>query len=399
MVLSETSNGSTLSYWHGLDVLAQSDGTNTSYFEYDGLGSVRQLTDSSGVVGLAQTFDPYGNPYSLSGVATTSLGFTGEQTDSNGFVFLRARYYNPSQGRFFQTDPSRQEQNPYQYAAGNPVLFVDPLGLCSDAPNLCEAIADSFEAQYGVSMYWPGRKLTATEVDEKRQVIFNTCPSDTPDPTRPDYYYTVPTSEAMNKVTYAFLYMREALGEAQFRTLVRRTLIIFPNKNASGREDAGGETVLPKTAVSSDLYFDFMYFKYFDDVVALYQPDNPWDRTIETVLHEYGHVLGHKIGGDGGVWANFEIGFKTYGYPTGRQIKNNPSETFAESFLIYIWDHSSTASTIWPPPNRVPAVHLSDIKRSWSEPVLVWDFPPIKWVTRTQNLDDYFSSEVLPKLK
>jgi len=132
MVLSETSNGSTLTYWHGLDVLAQSDGTNTKYFEYDGLGSVRQLTNPSGVVGLSQTFDPYGNPYTSSGLATTHLGFTGEAADSNGFVFLRARYYNPSQGRFFQTDPSRQEQNAFAYAMGNPVMFTDPSGLCSN---------------------------------------------------------------------------------------------------------------------------------------------------------------------------------------------------------------------------------------------------------------------------
>ena len=126
--MAETSNGSTIHYWQGLDVIAQSDGTNTKYFEYDGLGSVRQLTDSSGVVGLAQTFDPYGNPYVSSGSATTMLGFTGEQTDSNGFVFLRARYYRPSMGRFFQLDPSRQEQNAFAYSMGNPIMYVDWTG-------------------------------------------------------------------------------------------------------------------------------------------------------------------------------------------------------------------------------------------------------------------------------
>jgi len=128
------SNGSTLHYWQGLDVLAQSDGTNTKYFEYDGLGSVRQLTDASAVVGLAQTFDPYGNPYTSSGAATTSLGYAGEQTDSNGFVFLRARYYAPGMGRFLNTDPSRQEQNPYLYSYSNPVNYTDPSGLDAD-PN------------------------------------------------------------------------------------------------------------------------------------------------------------------------------------------------------------------------------------------------------------------------
>jgi hypothetical protein len=39
----------------------------------------------------------------------------------------------PCQWRFSQTDPSRMEMNPYQYAAGNPIRFVDPSGtLCLD---------------------------------------------------------------------------------------------------------------------------------------------------------------------------------------------------------------------------------------------------------------------------
>jgi RHS repeat-associated protein len=129
MVLSETSNGQTSYYWQGLDTLAQSDGTTPQYFQYDGLGSVRQLTDSAGSVSLAQTFDPYGNPYAKADTATSNLGFTGEQTDSNGFVFLRARYYNPAQGGFFQTDPSRMEQNYYEYVTANPIGFTDPSGL------------------------------------------------------------------------------------------------------------------------------------------------------------------------------------------------------------------------------------------------------------------------------
>lgn len=80
-------------------------------------------------MGLAQTFDPYGNGFSKAGVAASSLGYSGEQVDSNGFVFLRARYYNPAHGRFFQMDPSRQERNLFQYAGSDPILYTDPSGL------------------------------------------------------------------------------------------------------------------------------------------------------------------------------------------------------------------------------------------------------------------------------
>jgi len=125
-------NGSTIYYWHGLDLLAQSDGTQTEYLAYDGLGSVRQITDGAGLVEMTQTFDPYGNLYSQSGINSTTYGFTGEAQDDNGLLFLRARYYSAGMGRFINTDPSRLEQNPYQYGLSNPVIHTDPSGLDVD---------------------------------------------------------------------------------------------------------------------------------------------------------------------------------------------------------------------------------------------------------------------------
>lgn len=129
MVLAETTDGQTTYYLHGLDLVAESDGVSTEYVLDDGLGSVRQLANPTGSVLLAQTYDPYGNLYASAGTSQSHIGYAGEQTDGNGLVYLRARYYNPSQGRFLNMDPSRQEQNPYQYAAANPILHTDPSGL------------------------------------------------------------------------------------------------------------------------------------------------------------------------------------------------------------------------------------------------------------------------------
>jgi RHS repeat-associated protein len=64
------------------------------------------------------------------GTAATEYAFTGESySSSTNMLYLRARFYNPKDGRFFQLDPSKQEKNLYYYASSNPVIFTDPSGL------------------------------------------------------------------------------------------------------------------------------------------------------------------------------------------------------------------------------------------------------------------------------
>lgn len=63
----------------------------TKYSLADALGSVRQMTDETGTVTLARTYDPYGNVTSTGGTSSTAYGFTGETTDANGLVYLRAQ--------------------------------------------------------------------------------------------------------------------------------------------------------------------------------------------------------------------------------------------------------------------------------------------------------------------
>ncbi|MBE0411756.1 MAG: RHS repeat-associated core domain-containing protein, partial [Anaerolineales bacterium] len=69
-------------------------------------------------------------------------GFTGEQTDQNGMIFLRARYYQPNQGRFLQRDNWKGEDalpislNPWVYSFANPINLTDPTGYLPQ-PNFC----------------------------------------------------------------------------------------------------------------------------------------------------------------------------------------------------------------------------------------------------------------------
>jgi len=59
-------------------------------------------------------------------------------TDSNGLVYMRARYYSPDMRRFVNADivagklSNAITLNRFAYANGNPVSFVDPFGLSAE---------------------------------------------------------------------------------------------------------------------------------------------------------------------------------------------------------------------------------------------------------------------------
>jgi hypothetical protein len=53
-------------------------GTVMEYFLGDALGSVRQLTNASGAITYARTYDPYGVVASTSGSSQSAYTFAGE---------------------------------------------------------------------------------------------------------------------------------------------------------------------------------------------------------------------------------------------------------------------------------------------------------------------------------
>jgi RHS repeat-associated protein len=127
--------------------LAQQNGSRTDYFLPDALGSVRQLATQDGNIGLTQSFDPFGNPFSAMGPGASSYGYAGEWADATELQFLRARYYSPGQGRFLSHDPfpGLLEQpatlNPYVYVFNNPLLYTDPSGEFVFLPLIAVALA------------------------------------------------------------------------------------------------------------------------------------------------------------------------------------------------------------------------------------------------------------------
>jgi RHS repeat-associated protein len=135
-VLRESADQRVSEYLYGLGMIGSYDSGNWAYHHPDGLGSVRQLSDGDGQVTLAQAYTPFGAPLTQAGTPQGSFGFAGEQHDpAAGLTFLRARYYDPSTGRFLTRDPYPayasvpSTLHRYAYVGNNPVNWVDPSGL------------------------------------------------------------------------------------------------------------------------------------------------------------------------------------------------------------------------------------------------------------------------------
>jgi len=98
--------------------------------------SVRVNDQGQKVAGYAYT--PYGQTRTITGTTTGDLTqannnpyrYTSGYLDTTSNLYkLGYRYYDPTQGRFTQQDPSGQETNHYLYAGGDPINGTDPTGL------------------------------------------------------------------------------------------------------------------------------------------------------------------------------------------------------------------------------------------------------------------------------
>lgn len=130
----------TNTYLYGVGRLGEQQGVAWQYHLADGLGSVRQLANVSGVVSAAKSYEPYGKVLSTAGSARSAYGYTGEQQDGS-LVYLRARYYQAETMRFasrdrWAGDPARpRSYNRWGYVYSNVVNWTDPSGLdCSVLP-------------------------------------------------------------------------------------------------------------------------------------------------------------------------------------------------------------------------------------------------------------------------
>jgi len=129
-ILMRIKGGVTNYYVYGNGLLYEDDETatttTTAYYHFDIRGSTVALTDGNGNPTDAIEYSPYGMTTYRAGTTDTPFLYNGQfgvQTDPNGLLYMRARYYNPYISRFINADPSgfAGGLNFYLFCNNNPV--------------------------------------------------------------------------------------------------------------------------------------------------------------------------------------------------------------------------------------------------------------------------------------
>jgi RHS repeat-associated protein len=107
------------------------------YYSRDHLGSIREVTDSTGALKAQYDYDAWGNSVVVSGNMNVDFGYTGHYFHQpSGLNLAMYRAYNPMLGRWISRDPIGEAEglNLYHYAWNDPTDRIDLLGLQSPAP-------------------------------------------------------------------------------------------------------------------------------------------------------------------------------------------------------------------------------------------------------------------------
>jgi len=131
--------------------------TKARWYVYDGLGSVVGEVDPLGNLTSSPKYDVYGAVRANAGTASTKQGFVGSLghviDTETGLIYMRARYYDPANGRFVSQDPENRHSNWFNYCQNNPTNRIDSNGK-ADEPDLFSWLAEFGDLGISKALDW-----------------------------------------------------------------------------------------------------------------------------------------------------------------------------------------------------------------------------------------------------
>ena len=105
-VVAEVQNNTvTDNYLRGVNLIRRTSTDETEYYLFNAHGDVVTTTNPNGTVNQSYDYDAFGNEKNPDALDTNPFRYCGEYLDfETGDYYLRARYYDPTIGRFTQQD-------------------------------------------------------------------------------------------------------------------------------------------------------------------------------------------------------------------------------------------------------------------------------------------------------
>lgn len=112
------------------------------FHHHDEMGNTVFLTDDAGQVAGVYAYLPFGEMQETGTPASNLFTFGGKwgvMREGGGLFIMGQRFYDSNRARFLSRDPSYPlihplNSNPYSFASGNPLRYVDPLGTVPNSP-------------------------------------------------------------------------------------------------------------------------------------------------------------------------------------------------------------------------------------------------------------------------
>lgn len=141
----------------GIDVVSRTtnSGNTVSYPLYDAHGNnvgALSKSGSSFVVSDEKSYDAWGGLRSgtnANGKAAYCANLGHKQDDESGLIYMRARYYEPTSGRFVSEDLKQDGRNWYAYCSNDPVNRIDADG--NDDAEIAGELVTGLIRQFGLA--------------------------------------------------------------------------------------------------------------------------------------------------------------------------------------------------------------------------------------------------------
>jgi len=174
---SLTTAASITALWLAITMQSAPAQAATFFYHTDHLGTPQALTDDNQEIVWQTANDPFGEATDVVSAVEQNLRFPGQYFDSETRLHYNYfREYDFTLGRYLQSDPIGLEGgiNTYAYVGGNPIAYIDPLGLLSVAA-CANPINAATCAAAGIGVRTASKSVSRSIIQPKKPKCGCTC--------------------------------------------------------------------------------------------------------------------------------------------------------------------------------------------------------------------------------